>query len=352
MTKNLSSSVTDIPKMASVHVKLCPKVPFEQIQIAINPPPPLAVSESCVTLENIEADKELEYEVFIYLSLANDPQTLTVPIIISLVNRQGLPRVIERTVDLPPEMVWKQCTPKKDATYKLTIKGKTSTKDLLNMFPEFAMDSINQQALGLQSIYSGNIVTIVLGKNSNRYRVQSDKIESISMIVELLIKRMTKTHPQGLVPVIRTEDISINQSYFIDQLIASIESHFEHRKSVKQVDAKIEKMSRQMRLFQRKLFLKIQQDPPHPTYHSAAKLLRLTHGQITDLQEQLLKTVDGLRESQLILGNHMQLIKTVILHSKTLPQQIKDNLQAALINPIRDWIEMVYAWRYTIMLDR
>lgn len=348
MLKNLPTEIAERVKMVSVQFKLTPRIPFDQIQIAINPPPPLVVNErNTIMFERVDAEECLEWEFWIYIAKPQDPQSLSVPVVLSLINRQGIPRIIEKSLDLPPQFLLTACAPQKEAKCKLTIKGDSSAnKEILDLFPEFAMDTINQQAIGLKSLVSGEICTIVLGKNSNRYRVHSDNPAIMPIILDLLIQRICqKAKPTSLAQSSITEEtpnrISINQTYFVEQLVATIQEHVDCRNTVKRWDKDIEKKSRQMRLFQRKLFLRLQQDPPHHSYNSAAKLLRLTHADLTALQEQLLGAVDRLRQSQLILGNHLRLINLLVIHHPKMPQQIKDNLVAAFICPINDWIEMV-----------
>lgn len=345
MLKKLSVTV-DNPKMVCVLVKLSPKIDFEQIQIAINPPPPMVVNQNSVMMLGIEAGKEWETEFYIHISKSEDALSLTVPVIISLITRQGIPRLIEKSFDVSPQLILRPCAPQKEARYKVTVTvaesaTATATRDMLSLFPEFATDTINQQALGLQSIYSKDIITIVLGNNSKRYRIQSDSLSIIPLVTELLVQRIQKPLNPAHSSIKAADDvISINQSYFVDELMATIGAHSACRADLKLCDNEISSKSRQLRLFQRKLMLMLQQDPPHPAYNSAGKLLRSTHADLVELQDKLLAAVDRLRQSQLILGNHLQLIKLVIHHSK-MPLQIKDNLFAVFVNPIVDWIDMV-----------
>lgn len=354
MAKKLS---LDCPKMACVQVKLSPKVPFEQIQIAVNPPFPLAAHENSVMFMGADAGQDLEAEFWIYVSKSLDPPSLTVPVIISMISRQGVPRILEMSFVVSPELILKACTPQKEARYKLTLSVDSAadvTRDFLSLLPEFATDTINQQALGLQSLHSSkDIITIVLGKkNSNRFRLLSDSLSMLPVVAELLIRRLLK--PSNTNPahssIKALDGISVNQSYFVEELVASINGHADCRLDVKRCDKEIQEKSRQMRLFQRKLNTLIQQDPPHPAYNSAGKLLRLTHADFVELQERLLAAVDRLQEAQLILSNHMRLINLAINHCAKMPPQIKDNLSAVFVDPICDWIDMVRMSSTTLLL--
>lgn len=332
------TDLTKNHKMISVQVKMTPRVHLEQLGIAINPPYPLEVNENSTMFMGVEVGKELEAKFEIYVSRTDDPPSLTVPVIFSMITRPGVPRIIEKSVDLSPALILKACLPQKEGHFKLSIDSPST--DILSLFPEFAKDTINQQALGLQSIYSNDTITVVLGKNSSRYRIQSDSLSIFPVVVELLIQRLQKSSAAHSSITATAPGISINPSYYAEELVASIESHLEWRGEVKSSDKAIEKKSRQMRLFQRKLMLMLQQDPPHPAYNSAGKLLRLTHADLTELQGQLLAAVDRWRQSKLRLSNHLRLIKLVIHHSK-MPLQIKDNLFAVFVNPINDWVETV-----------
>ena len=331
-------------KLVRVLVKLNPKVSFEQLLVTINPPPPLATLDPCVMLTDVEAEKQLNVEFLIYSGKCDlDPPALTAPLLISMINRnERVPRVLEKTFNLPAQMLLQHCAPQKEGRYKLTVTLENSQRDLQTLFPEFAQEIINQHALGLQSISTGSTATVVLGKKSfNRYLVQSDSMSLIPVVIELLTQRLLKPpNPNSSQSSIK-DTISINQSsFFADDLRATIELHASNRRAVKDCDKEIQIMSRQMRLFQRKLMLMLQQDPPHPSYNSAGKLLRLTHADLQSLQAKLLSAVDQLQRSQLILGNHLRFLELLINHSK-IPPQIKDSLCAVFVNPITDWIDLV-----------
>lgn len=323
--------------MMQVHVKLTPKIHYEQIQVAVNPPIPLDMDTKTIMFLNIEIDKNVEAQFNIFLANDQIPLSVSVPVIITLINRQGIPRVIEKSVPVPPELMLVKCTPQKESRYKLTINAEVSGPDILTLLPEFATDTINQSALGLRLIHSTIMATIVVGKkNGNRYRIQSDCLSLIALVAELVISRLLLKGPS-----IKTPDcISIDQSYFAEELFTSVNAHLNCRIDVKKYDKAISDKSRQMRLFQRKLMLMLQHDPPHPSFTSAGKLLRLTHADLEALQAELLSAVDGFRRSQSMLGNHLRLIKLVIHHSK-IPPPIKDIILAVFVIPINDWIETV-----------
>lgn len=325
-----------IPRTALIEIKLLPKVIFDQIQILIVVPYPLKAKESSFNIQNTEPGTELEFQSLIANCLpAIDPVALEALVIISAINRQGIPRIIEKKITLPLDLVFEACQPQKDAKYKVTITS-DSTKSLSALFPEFTLGT-NQQALGLNSMFSGSCVTIVLAKNTNRYRIQSDELSSVHLVLQSLVTQLEK---QNAHQSSSANPVLIHQHYFVDELLSEIERHTQQRKELKEADFAMEKLSLQMRLFQKKMTLKMQEDPPDPTFNSAAKLLRLTNNEINELEEVLKRAVLDLRLSQARLGNQLELARIVVRYSKT-ALQLKDLILATFMVPVVDWIEIV-----------
>lgn len=344
MTKHLTFGAENA-RMVGIKVTLSPKILFQQIQVAVNPPPPLVAQIPSVILSDVESGQQLDILFWIYMSKSRNPGSLTVPIVISMLNRQGVLRIIETTAALPAEFILNVCSPQKEAKYKLTISIEDSTvvKDILKLFPEFAKDKINQTALGLRCLYTNDFTTVVQGSNSKRYRIQSNCLSILPLALELFLQRLKQRPINSGHLVIKpiTDCVSITQPNFVGELCQAFSDHFNCRQAVKHCDQEMEKMSRQMRLFQGKLMLILKQDPtPTTMFNSAGKLLRWTHGELGELRETLMDAVDKLQESQLMLENHLRLINLVVLHSG-LPHQIKENLAATIVSPVRDWIEMV-----------
>lgn len=161
----------DDVKMVRSTVKLIAQTNLDQVQIQFYCSAPLMANKAIHTFQQMIANQEELVETYFYMTNCCDVASTTITAVVSFINKQTIPRVIEKTQSLPITMFFKTFIPQKESTIKLTITvNQAAVPSIEQLFSdEFRIDSTHN-ATGFKSIYTGKIVTIVAAKNSNRYR--------------------------------------------------------------------------------------------------------------------------------------------------------------------------------------
>lgn len=167
---NAAVSPDDV-KMVRASVKLQAQTQLEQIQVQFFCAAPLIASKAIHSFQQMDANQEELLETHFYMDNCCDIPSTTVTVVVSFINKQTIPRVIEKAQSLPLPMFFKLYIPQKESSIKLTVTvGQAVVPSIEQLFADdFQIDSTHN-ATGFKSIYTGKIVTIVAAKNSNRYR--------------------------------------------------------------------------------------------------------------------------------------------------------------------------------------
>lgn len=164
-TNNSGSDLT----MCQMIVSVKTRINLELLQICIAPDPAIKCVPTTFMFRDVAAESNQRLETWIYPFHQVTPATLNVKISCSFTNKQGITRVIQKTVTLPLSMFVKTCQASKEAIHKVTLTIHEANEGLAKLFPEFISEG-SPHALGLQSLVTGSKVTIVAAKNTNRYR--------------------------------------------------------------------------------------------------------------------------------------------------------------------------------------
>lgn len=108
-----------------------------------------------------------------------------------------------------------------------------ATVDLINFFSEYIDGEIFSQsssAIGINNITGGQTVTILLAKSSERYRLQSDSFASLSLLIELMIRRLKIHHTDN-----SEFRVFYNSSLPANDVILYVNNHFKKRQRVNQL---------------------------------------------------------------------------------------------------------------------
>lgn len=163
----------DEAKMILINVALQANAHLESIQIQFHVENPLKCSKELTSIESLDAGQKSLVDSWIFVDRNFDPASTFVTTIVSFINRQSVPRIIEKKSPLPLAMFYRPHQGQKDVDDKFTISVENvSTPTILDLFEnDFSIETMTMNAIGFRSIYSGKIVTIVSGKNSNRFRL-------------------------------------------------------------------------------------------------------------------------------------------------------------------------------------
>nr|XP_006124111.1 protein PTHB1 isoform X6 [Pelodiscus sinensis] len=179
----------------TVKITLQSRLAVQKTKLSICVQPPLALTrdqfifdlESCgskavalsVFLKGNYPPAELEGNVVASYSTPTD------------LNPEGIPRVAQCKFRLPLRLICFPAQPSKTANHKLTIDTNKPPVSLVNLFPDFADQSDEDQVnvLGFQ-LLTGSRITLLASKTSQRYRIQSEQLEDLWLITKELIFRL------------------------------------------------------------------------------------------------------------------------------------------------------------------
>lgn len=169
---NLESFPLNEPnKMCSVSVGLKASIALEQVQVQFFVEPPLKCMQAVQSYEGVEADSIERFDTHVYFGDNLTASSAKVMVVVSFVNKKCIPRIIRKVDYLPLDMFCKLDNPQKDALNKVTISVENSEVPTLEgLFSEFTGELTTVGAVGFKMINSESIVTVVSGKNSNRFR--------------------------------------------------------------------------------------------------------------------------------------------------------------------------------------
>jgi len=85
----------------------------------------------------------------------------------------------------------------------------------------------NWNALGLQHVQTGSVVTIISGTSSNRYRVQSNDGLSMALVIQQLVNRLKDKATGNFTTTITQNHIQLVQS--------QMEAHFRSRQEADRI---------------------------------------------------------------------------------------------------------------------
>uniref|UniRef100_A0A182RDK8 Protein PTHB1 n=1 Tax=Anopheles funestus TaxID=62324 RepID=A0A182RDK8_ANOFN len=309
----------------SVTVKVEPKL--EVLQLTINTDQAIGCSKDAFLFRDVVAHSTEQFDVWIYPVEQTLPATRTVTVYCSYTNKQGITRVLQKEVSLPLKLCLKPCTPSKEAQYKLTLSVVTTAQNIFGnglgqLFPEFASDGNSAtSALGLQPIGGGDgrRVTIVAAKNTNRFRIQSDELGIIPLVLECLIGRL-----QGGREIGTPSD---------GEGIA--------RKDLAKEDLEI--TTGQMRLFERRFVVKLQERSLR-ALDGILMLLKRNHSSVAKVCLQLKTLRQKMKLAQIDLAAILHLFHLYYTHAANAPSGAKhlEHLTGLLSHSVIDSTEQSY----------
>lgn len=223
--RNTTVPIEDV-KMVRASVKLYAKTLLEHIQVHFHCSAPLLAKKAIHSFEQLSINQQETIEAYFYVDNTCNVSSAMVTVITSFVNKQSIPRVIEKRQFLPLSMFYKLHAPQKESLIKLTLTTNLeSTPSIERIFSEhFDIDSA-PNALGFRSTYTGKLVTIVAAKNSNRYRIQSDHLPAMACILEALLRGI-KDNADAKVRISTTSPLPINA------LISHVDAHYKSYEKV------------------------------------------------------------------------------------------------------------------------
>ncbi|XP_050093992.1 protein PTHB1 [Anopheles aquasalis] len=313
---NISTSGAPL-EMCRLSVTVRVSLNLEMLQLTVALDPSVRCTKESFLFRDVLANSTELFEVWLYPYEAATPASLAVTVSCSYTNKQSITRVLQRTVSLPLQLFVKACPASKEANHKITLTASSSAlaavgTGLNPLFPEFCNpEGGSQTALGLQSLVDGRRVTIVAAKNTNRFRIQSDELALLPLVLECLLKRLNPEPgrtPKGRPP------ITVNIVPPVSELANHFRIHHDLRRELKHLETELEIATGQMRLFERRFVVKLQ-DRSLRALDGVLLLLKRNHSHVAKLCQMLKTMRQAVKLSQIHLGAVLHLFSLCYCHS-------------------------------------
>ncbi|KAG5671675.1 hypothetical protein PVAND_001863 [Polypedilum vanderplanki] len=320
-------------------VKFTPHINLEQIQLYISPNPAFRMSTSTFFYNDLQAHERHSFETEIYLSETEVGEIFStvLTIVVTFINKQSIARVLQHSVEVPLQNIATVTQPQKDDIFKVTLSA-MPVVDIAALFSDITLADVGQ-ALGIKTLNYENTVTIILAKNSNRYRLQSNSLVTLAFMLNIIIERLsqisTTTDQKNNSKSITVKSIPAST---IEYLLSCIEKHHSMKNEMRTIADLLASKTIEMRLFERCFLVKMQGKASAQTMDGIEMLLKDTYNEILKLSSQYKAVKANLNKVQTQLSQTIYFIRKVIEYAD-LPQKITENLLCIMRPGLMDFSE-------------
>ena len=214
--------------MVAITVHLHTPSPLTRVRVNLHVTQPLVLSQNTHTITSLTDTETLR--IFAFLSDTPIVSSLELNVVTTYMSADGVPHSLHQSVQLPLSLVIKPCPPIKDADFKVTLSTNKPAVSLLELFPEFVLDSSMTNAAGFQ-LYGGPVITVLSSKTSQRYRLQSENLPSTWIMTDFVKRRLEQKFkkPDGSSDI----ECSYSSSLPLQEFFQEIDSHFSKRSTQK-----------------------------------------------------------------------------------------------------------------------
>ncbi|XP_063927791.1 protein PTHB1 [Zophobas morio] len=301
---NIKTAINN--QMCSISIEISPQALFEEVQITLLAQYPLRVEPQIEFFNNLS--EKTSMNCYAFMEGVGEVVSLNVEVVASFISSLGVPRSVTRSAMLPLNLVLETCPPLKDSDCKVTLNINQSPVGLSVLFPEYTF-STTGSAIGFRKLTAGEVVTILLAKSSERYRLQSNSFASLSLLVEQMVDRLKKHYSNK-----SDFAITFNPPLPINEPLQYIGRHFEARQKFSSLQEQLTQLSSQFRLIQKRLIAKFKVKNPTPLSNlellledTFNEIIKLTTT-LEDEKQQLLKTQTELSCALHVLANLIKLM--------------------------------------------
>ncbi|XP_072859901.1 protein PTHB1 isoform X2 [Pogona vitticeps] len=250
-------------------------------KLSIHVEPPLALTQNKFVLE-LESSESKTVTLSAFLKGNSSPADLEGSAVASYSISTGAPRISQCRFRLPLQLVCFPTQPSKTASQKLTVDTNKPPVSLVALFPDFADQTDEDQlnALGFQ-LLAGSKVTLLASKTSQRYRIQSDRLEDLWLVTKELTLRLEEHFRKQ-----NCKDFACTFSGPIplQEYFEIIDQHFELRLNGVKYEQLLSERAIQFRAIERRLLARFKDRTPAPLQHLDT-LLEGTYRQVIALAD-------------------------------------------------------------------
>uniref|UniRef100_A0A182QYT0 PTHB1 N-terminal domain-containing protein n=1 Tax=Anopheles farauti TaxID=69004 RepID=A0A182QYT0_9DIPT len=319
-------------EMCQLSITVQVELTLEVLQLTVASDAAIGCSKDSFLFRDVATRSTEQFDVWMYPLEAIPPASRTVTVFCSYTNKQGITRVVQREVLLPLKLFVRPCQPSKEAAHKLTLSVLPAPSGAGNglglLFPEFTAEGGSNSALGLQPIAGGDgcKVTIVAAKSTNRFRIQSDELAQMAMVLGCVVERLKGHEVVGraseMDATVKKEasrvHVTIAGIPSVNGLLRALQTHCELRKQLNQLETELEITTGQMRLFERRFVVKLQERSLR-ALDGILMLLKRNHASVAKVCQQLKAMRQKMKLVQIELAAILHLFRICYTHAANAP---------------------------------
>ncbi|XP_005112298.1 protein PTHB1 [Aplysia californica] len=298
MASGLEIQGEDVPS-TTLRIQMKSRLLLDTVRLEIHCPWPLACNQSQFTVSSLEPNSPTETFVAVFQRFPGLPSHMHVQISATYTSASGGRRVTSARANLPFKLVVKPVFPVKTAVHKLTIDTNRPPVSLNDIFPDLLGENASGQgaALGFQYFGGGPIVTMLASKTSQRYRLQSDRLESMWLPLRELVARLNNHFKKGSHSDFR---VSFDGALPLQEYFELVDTHFDFRTGADKCKEMLAQRASQFRTIQKRLLTRFKDKTPAPL-QNLDTLLEGTYRQILALAD----AVDENSMAEMVAGNNL-----------------------------------------------
>ncbi|XP_057670640.1 protein PTHB1 isoform X1 [Diorhabda carinulata] len=314
-------------KMCVLHIDVVPRMAFEEVQVTVATLKPLKIHPNNQFFVNPEETMSIECHA--YLNEDMEVPSLNFNVIVTVISSLGVPRSFCKYSVLPLKLVAESCAVQKEGEHKIILNVNQNIVPLLTLFPEFVEDIKVTSSIAFKNTSSGEPVTILVAKSSDRYRIQSNSFLALSYVIEQMILRLHKHYTN-------VEDFRITYSSALPttETVFIIREHFSKREQSSRLELCLDQLGGQFRTIQKRLISKFKVKNPTPLTNLEI-LMDDTYLEIISTIEKLTEANKELVKSQIKLSCALNLIGNLI-KIMNIEENLKENLVSVFCPTVDD----------------
>nr|XP_023015826.1 protein PTHB1 [Leptinotarsa decemlineata] len=318
-------------QMCAITIDVIPQILFEEVQVTVSVLPPLKVYPKTHFFSSIS--ERSSFTCYAFLNDDCDVPSLNVDVAATIISNLGIPRCISEATFLPLRLVSEIGEPQKDAEHKITLLINQASLPIARLFPEFVEDtslSQNASAFAFQpKANSGSTVTILQAKSTERYRLQSNSLAALSVIIEQMIFRLKRhySNTNGF-------KVFYNSALPSNELVLYVDGHFKKRQRVIELEEYLCQLSSQYRIIQKRLIAKFKMKNPSPLTNLEI-LLEDTHSDIIEVTEKLKSANFELCRARTNLSCGLNLLFNM-MKVMDVDRKLKESLESVFCPSVQD----------------
>ncbi|XP_068424934.1 protein PTHB1 isoform X2 [Clinocottus analis] len=246
----------------TIQVKVKARCVVQSSKLTVAIQPPLAVTQEQFVLQPMAVGSSTVVAFSAFLNGRYPAADLTGDVTVSYSSPTGVPKVLQAAFCLPLALLCVPASPAKSTKFKITVDTNQPPVDLHAMFPEFVVKSEDKDGNSLAfQFLSGDKVTVLASRTSQRYRIQSDRFEDMWMVVKELVLRFDRHFSKLGVKDFKK---SFSGPLPLQEYFLSVDQHFQLRVSAQQYQDLLSERAVQFRAIQRRLLTRFKDKTPAP----------------------------------------------------------------------------------------